>query len=95
MSTSIIIEVHTLMNAQQTAKVLCIRDVCAQTGIGRTTIYAAIKSGALIARKWGRRTVVLPDDLTNFLKQLPATRHGSHQGCSLPVSVSKHDSRQR
>jgi excisionase family DNA binding protein len=48
-----------------------IRDVCARTGLGRTTVYAAIKSGALKARKCGRRTVVVEDDLSAFLNNLP------------------------
>jgi excisionase family DNA binding protein len=48
-----------------------IRDVCKLTGLGRTTIYAAIKAGALIARRHGRCTVVLSEDLTTFLRNLP------------------------
>jgi excisionase family DNA binding protein len=41
------------------------------TGVGRTTIYAAIRNGHLKARKIGRRTVILHDDLHAFLKSLP------------------------
>ena len=48
-----------------------IRDVCKLTGLGRTTIYAAIKAGALIARRYGRCTVVLSEDLAAFLRSLP------------------------
>jgi hypothetical protein len=50
-----------------------IPDVCRATGLGRTSIYAAIKSGELVARKWKRRTVVLAEDLEVFLKNLPKT----------------------
>ena len=46
-------------------------EVCARTGLGRTTVYAAIKSGDLVARKYGRRTIVLERDLRNFLSRLP------------------------
>jgi hypothetical protein len=47
--------------------------VCELTGLGRTSVYAAIKSGALVARKWNRRTIVLAEDLAAFLANLPTT----------------------
>jgi hypothetical protein len=58
---------------------LCLRayripEVCDRSGLGRTTIYEAIKSGALIARRWNRCTVVLAEDLAAFLRNLPTTR---------------------
>jgi Helix-turn-helix domain len=51
-----------------------ISDVCAMTQLGRTSVYAAIKSGELVARKWGRCTVVLAEDLDAFLRSLPTTK---------------------
>jgi excisionase family DNA binding protein len=51
-----------------------IRDVCSRTGLGRTTVYAAIKSGALKALKCGRRTLVLATDLEAWLGTLPPAR---------------------
>jgi excisionase family DNA binding protein len=48
-----------------------ISEVCSITGLGRTTIYAAIKAGHLTARKYRRRTIVLADDLTAWLASLP------------------------
>ena len=48
-----------------------IPEVCKLTGLGRTTIYAAIKSGHLVARRYRRRTVVLSEDLRRFLIDLP------------------------
>lgn len=42
-----------------------------RSGIGRTKIFEAIKLGKLTARKAGRRTIILNDDLSNFLKALP------------------------
>ncbi len=59
---------------QATRLAFSITDVCEVTALGRTTIYAAIKDGALVARKHGRRTVVLADDLSAFLRGLPATK---------------------
>ena len=51
-----------------------IPEVCELTGLGRTSVYAAIKSGALIARRYGRCTIVLADDLAAFLHNLPQHR---------------------
>ena len=60
-------------------------------GAGRDGIYAAIRSGQLRARKFGRRTLILDQDLIAFLQSLPdldlstpfprehrRTRHGAH-----------------
>jgi excisionase family DNA binding protein len=51
---------------------LSIHEVCAQTGIGRDTLYKAIRGGALKARKLGRRTIVSARDLDAFLQNLPS-----------------------
>lgn len=41
------------------------------TGVGRTKIFEAIKEHQLIARKLGRRTIILRDDLLAWLLALP------------------------
>ena len=44
------------------------------SGIGRTKLYEAIGAGQLEARKYGKRTLILRDDLRRFLTSLPAVR---------------------
>ena len=41
------------------------------SGLGKTKIYEAIKSGRLKARKFGKRTIILPHELREFLASLP------------------------
>jgi hypothetical protein len=41
------------------------------SGLSRSMIYLAIKSGALRARKCGARTLILDLDLRRFLRGLP------------------------
>jgi excisionase family DNA binding protein len=49
-----------------------IAEACAVARTGRTSIYEAIKAGHLVARKRGRRTVILPEDLRRWIENLPA-----------------------
>lgn len=50
---------------------LSIEETRIASGLGRTKLYALINSGELKARKIGKRTVILKDDLDAFLKNLP------------------------
>ncbi len=56
------------------AKTYDIREICARTRLSRTSIYGEIKSGALKARKAGRRTVILAQDFEEWLEHLPLVR---------------------
>ncbi|MHC2791944.1 excisionase family DNA binding protein [Mesorhizobium jarvisii] len=50
---------------------LTIDEAVDRSGIGRTKIFEAIKLGKLTARKAGRRTIILSEELSDFLKSLP------------------------
>jgi excisionase family DNA binding protein len=52
-----------------------IAEACARSGIGRTSIYTLIRNGALPARKRGRRTLILAEDLRRCLETLPVLIH--------------------
>jgi excisionase family DNA binding protein len=54
-----------------------IDEVCKAAKLGRTSVYAAIKAGELKARKLGRRTLILHDDLIAFLNGLPTVNVGN------------------
>lgn len=51
-----------------------ISDAVKVSGIGRTSVYEAIKAGRLQARKLGRRTLILKTDLHQWVAGLPAIK---------------------
>ena len=56
---------------------LTIPEACTFSGIGKTKLYEAIASGKLRARKAGKRTLILKDDLRDYLSSLPLMRRGA------------------
>lgn len=50
-----------------------VSEACNVARTGRTFIYEAIKAGELVARKRGRSTIILADDLQRWLQSLPVT----------------------
>lgn len=54
-----------------TPKANTIKDVCAASRAGKTTVYAAIRRGDLVARKLGKKTLILEEDLRRWIEQLP------------------------
>jgi excisionase family DNA binding protein len=58
-----------------------IAEACTRSGIGRTAIYALINNGQLPARKRGRRTLILVEDLQRCLQSLPLVKVNSELIC--------------
>ncbi|MCB1503970.1 MAG: helix-turn-helix domain-containing protein [Hyphomicrobiaceae bacterium] len=54
-----------------TKSAFTVSEVVQRSGLGRDSIYAAIREGRLFARKAGRRTLILRADLEIFLASLP------------------------
>jgi excisionase family DNA binding protein len=51
---------------------LTVAEACVAARVGKTALYQAIACGDLVARKRGRRTLVLPADLKAWIAKLPA-----------------------
>ena len=51
---------------------MSVRDVITMTGVGRTTLYALIKTGAIRAHKIGRKTVFSTRDIREWVRTLPS-----------------------
>ena len=59
-----------------------VNEICTLAGLGRDSVYQAIRNGKLVARKYGKRTLVIDEDLRAFLRSLPTMRKG--KACAPP-----------
>jgi excisionase family DNA binding protein len=57
--------------ARPAAAGMSVEEAARFLGLGRSLIFNEIKSGRLIARKAGRRTIVARDDALAYLRSLP------------------------
>ena len=52
------------------------REFCKTYGIGKDAAYKAIRSGALVARKRGKATIILAEDAERYFASLPRLQLG-------------------
>ena len=64
------------MNLASTRMALSIDEAAQQANICRDKIYEAIRTGELEAKKVGRRTLVMADELRRYLDALPSLQLG-------------------
>ncbi|MGB4952250.1 MAG: helix-turn-helix domain-containing protein [Rhizobiaceae bacterium] len=53
---------------------LTVAQAVAFSGIARTTFYELIKQRHIVPRKVGKRTLIIRDELIEFLNNLPKSR---------------------
>ena len=53
------------------SKALTVRDTINTIRIGRSKLYREMKEGRIVARKIGRKTVFLADEVERYLASLP------------------------
>jgi excisionase family DNA binding protein len=57
--------------------------------IGRNSLYLAVQTGALRARKLGKKTLILRDDLRAWLESLPPASSGGASEAENPPGKTR------
>ncbi|SFJ28266.1 helix-turn-helix transcriptional regulator [Aerobium aerolatum] len=53
---------------------LNVKQAVAASGLTRSHLYEAMKAGKLTVRKAGRRTIILAEDLRQYIESLPTAQ---------------------
>lgn len=53
---------------------LNVRQAVEASGLTRSHLYEAMKKGELTARKAGRRTIIMTEDLRRYIENLPSAK---------------------
>jgi excisionase family DNA binding protein len=56
---------------EQQKRAMSVGEAAKAAGIGRTMLFEEIRKGRITARKVGRRTIIMVDELDAWLKALP------------------------
>jgi excisionase family DNA binding protein len=67
------VQIHT-SRRKQLELAISIAEAARRAGVGRSSIYEAIRRGELLVRKCGRRSLILLDDLRAWLSSLPEAK---------------------
>ena len=63
---------------QHAPMALTITEACKISKVGRSKLYIALQTGSLRARKLGKKTLILPEDLQRWLEDLPSYEPKRH-----------------
>lgn len=59
---------------------LTVDEFCGLVGIGKSLFYKAVAAGDISARKYGKRTFVMQDEVRRFIENMPgATMPGKRE----------------
>jgi excisionase family DNA binding protein len=75
-----------MMNDKLEKMAFSVDEAAMRAGLGRDRIYTAIRDGNLVARKFGRRTLITTDALRRFLDNLPPLQLPAHADRDSAVS---------
>jgi hypothetical protein len=69
----------TIVTTEQTPsrRAFNVREFCAEYGIGHDNAYKAIREGKLVARKYGKRTIITAEDADKIHRLSAAARAAS------------------
>ncbi len=56
------------------AEILTIDEVIRESRLSRTAVFGALRRGDLVARKYGRRTLIARNDFEAFIAAMPQRR---------------------